>query len=333
MTAQQLTRLGELLAIEEHRQTVQTLKQAMQQSDFWQDYASSATATKQLARLEQLIDDYDLLCLEPDLPASQVLYQTLYRQTLFQGQYVEANAIVSISAGAGGTEAQDWTAMLYRMYQGFASTQNLTFELLDSSPGETAGLKSVTFLIKGDLAYGYLQAEAGVHRLVRISPFDSDKARHTSFALVEVGPEIPKPELLLKPDEVKIDVYRAGGHGGQSVNTTDSAVRLTHLPTGLVVTMQNERSQLQNKELAFKVLTARLIQRQLEQERLKLRQIKGDHVSAEWGNQIRSYVLHPYQLVKDHRSNFETSDTTGVLNGELLPLIEAYLESQVESTG
>lgn len=233
---------------------------------------------------------------------------------------------VEIKAGAGGTEAQDWAEMLLRMYQRYSEKEDYKIQLLDKTGGEEAGIKSATIMVKGYRAYGNLKGEAGVHRLVRISPFDADKARHTSFALVEVVPEVENSELKIHPDEIRVDVYRAGGHGGQGVNTTDSAVRITHLATKIVVTCQNERSQLQNKLQAMKILEAKL-QLLEEERRLEAEQkIKGEPVLASWGNQIRSYVMQPYQLVKDNRTGFETAAITDVLEGDLDPFIEAYLK-------
>ncbi len=235
--------------------------------------------------------------------------------------------LVTLSAGAGGTDAQDWTGMLYRMYSRYCEKVGFKYELIDESTGEEAGLKSASLHIRGPFAYGKLKSEHGVHRLVRLSPYNSDNLRQTSFAKVEIAPKIDKPdELEIDEKDLKIDVYRSGGHGGQSVNTTDSAVRITHLPTGLVVAIQNERSQLQNRETAMGILRSRLAQLTIEQHASQLSELKGPNQSAEWGNQIRSYVLHPYKQVKDLRSRYETSDAQNVLDGDLDPFIEAYLD-------
>jgi peptide chain release factor 2 len=255
-------------------------------------------------------------------------YERLRTSLLFSGPYDVANAIVSISAGAGGTEATDWAEMIVRMYLRWAERHKFGTEILDQLEGEEAGLKSATIAIDGRMAYGHLRAERGVHRLVRISPYDSQKRRHTTFALVEVLPE-PEDDVEvgeIPDDDLRIDTYRAQGAGGQHVNKTDSAVRITHLPTGLVAQSQNERSQHQNRELAMKILRARLLERRIAEREAEVALLRGEHVEAGWGNQIRSYVLHPYQMVKDHRTNFETSDTSGVLDGDLDRFMLAELE-------
>ena len=236
------------------------------------------------------------------------------------------NAIISINAGAGGTESCDWTSMLYRMYVKWAEKKKCTVERLDYLSGEEAGIKNVTFVIKGDFSYGYLKSEKGVHRLVRISPFDANRRRHTSFASVDVAPEIDENIVIdVKDADLRIDTYRAGGRGGQHVNVTDSAVRITHIPTGLVAQCQNERSQYKNKSSAMKILKSRIYERELENKRKELAKQEEAKKSIEWGSQIRSYVLHPYSMVKDHRTLFETSDATGVLNGNINGFIDAYL--------
>ena len=233
----------------------------------------------------------------------------------------------SIFAGAGGTDAQDWTQMLLRMYSRWADKNRLNVRVINESPGEEAGLKSVTLEIDGADVYGILKGEHGVHRLVRLSPFNSNNLRETSFAKVEILPKIDKPSKLeIDPKDLKIDVYRAGGHGGQSVNTTDSAVRITHIPTGINAAIQNERSQAQNKEVAMTIIRSKLVQLQIEQHKDNLEDIKGPNQSAEWGSQIRSYVLHPYKQVKDLRTGFETSDIDSVLDGDIDKLIESYLD-------
>jgi peptide chain release factor 2 len=245
----------------------------------------------------------------------------------FAGEYDDMDAILSIHAGAGGTDAQDWAQMLLRMYVRWAESQKMSVTTIDESSGEEAGIKSVTIEISGPYVYGKLRGEHGVHRLVRLSPFNSDNLRQTSFAKIEILPKVDSPDaLIIDEKELKIDVYRSGGKGGQSVNTTDSAVRITHMPTGIVVAIQNERSQLQNKEVAMTILRSKLIQLQSEQHAEHLSDLKGPNEQAAWGNQIRSYVLHPYKQVKDLRTRFETSDPDAVLDGNLNQFINSYLD-------
>ena len=251
--------------------------------------------------------------------------------TLLNGEYDSCNAILRLHAGAGGTEAQDWASMLFRMYSMYCEKNNFKLKIIDSLDGDEAGLKSITFLVEGDKAYGYLKAEMGVHRLVRISPFDSNKRRHTSFASLEVMPEIDDTvEVDINPEDVRVDTYRSSGAGGQHVNKTDSAIRLTHYPTGIVVTCQNERSQIQNREMAFKVLKSKLIALKVEEREKNLKEIKGDLKKIEWGSQIRSYVFCPYTMVKDHRTNFETGNVDAVMNGEISDFMDAYLKNAIE---
>jgi peptide chain release factor 2 len=246
----------------------------------------------------------------------------------FRSEYDSRNAIMAIHAGAGGTESQDWAEMLMRMYLRWAERRGYRAEVLESSPGDEAGIKSVTILVEGDYACGYLKSEHGVHRLVRLSPFDADHARHTSFALVEVMPEAEADtEVNIEQDDLRIDVYRSSGPGGQHMQKTSSAVRITHLPTGTVVTCQSERSQYQNKETAMKILRARLLEIELEKQSGEIARLKGKRIDAGWGNQIRSYVLHPYRMVKDHRTEFEMGNTEAVLDGYLDGFITAYLRS------
>ncbi len=272
-------------------------------------------------------DDPELLAeIDRDAGALAATYQRERTALLFSGEYDARGALLSISAGAGGTEATDWTEMLLRMYLRWAERHRYQTEILDQTEGEETGLKSVTVAVDGRNAYGYLRVERGVHRLVRISPYDSQKRRQTTFALVEVLPEAEDDvEVELDWDEIRVDTYRSTGAGGQHVNKTDSAVRLTHVPTGIVAQSQNERSQMQNRETAAKILKARLLERALEEREAEIRRLKGEHVAAGWGNQIRSYVLHPYQMVKDLRNGHETSNTTAVLDGDLDPFMQAEL--------
>ncbi|HSX33938.1 MAG TPA: peptide chain release factor 2 [Candidatus Saccharimonadales bacterium] len=269
--------------------------------------------------------------LRPDI-SSQLIqiiesFAALKQELKFAGPYDDHDAIMSIYAGAGGTDAQDWVGMLLRMYTRWAEQHRCKVTMVDEAPGDEAGFKSVTFEIAGDFIYGKLKGEHGVHRLVRQSPFNSAASRETSFAKVDVLPKIDQPgDLIIDDKDLRVDVYRSGGRGGQSVNTTDSAVRITHLPTGVTVAIQNERSQLQNRETAMTILRSRLVQLQLEQHKDKIGELKGPDTANEFGSQIRNYVLHPYKQVKDLRSGYETSDPDGVLAGNLDPLVEAYLD-------
>jgi peptide chain release factor 2 len=288
-----------------------------------------------LAQADELHEWLSLLEMEYDertaaeVGAQAILLQQEVEQldllTLLSGEYDAHNAILEINSGAGGTEACDWAAMLLRMYLRWAQRRGFRTEIVDESPGTVTGYSSVGVLIEGEYAYGLLKSEHGVHRLVRISPFDANKRRHTSFVLVEVMPQVEQSEYQLKPEEVKIETFRAGGHGGQHVNKTESAVRATHIPTGITASCQNERSQHQNKEVALKVLAARVAEYYRRQEEQKMRQLKGEVTPAEWGHQIRSYVLQPYTLVKDHRTDYETGNVQAVLEGEIDGFIEAYL--------
>ena len=256
--------------------------------------------------------------------------ENLEFQLVLSGEHDKRNAIVALHAGAGGVESQDWVQMLMRMYLRWAEHRGFKSEVLDTSPGEEAGVKSAVVEMSGPHAYGYLKAEKGVHRLVRLSPFDADHARHTSFALVEVMPEAEEGvDVEIDPDDLKIEVFKAGGAGGQSVQKNSTAVRITHLPTGIKVSCQNERSQHQNKAIAMRILLSRLMELEEKHRAEEMARLKGEHVSAEWGNQIRSYVLHPYRMVKDHRTGYETSDADAVLDGGIDDFISSYLTSTV----
>jgi peptide chain release factor 2 len=277
--------------------------------------------------LAQLGDESLSEELEREVQALEQEFEQRSLAAMFSGPYDAGNALLSIHAGAGGTDSQDWASMLMRMYLRWAERRGYKTEILDMTPGEEAGIKSVTIAVNGKYAYGYLRAEKGVHRLVRLSPFDAAHRRHTSFALVEVLPEIAMddPEVVIDPKDLKIDVYRASSAGGQNVQKNATAVRIVHIPTGIVVTCENERSQTQNKETAMRILRARLFELKRAEKEEQIAMLRGEYVKAEWGNQIRSYVLHPYQMVKDHRTDYETGNTQAVLDGELDAFMIAYL--------
>jgi peptide chain release factor 2 len=292
----------------------------------WRSLEKRIQDTLELAEL----DDESL---RPDLEREVAAIETevAHRETstLLSGPYDKGNAILSINAGAGGTEAQDWAAMLQRMYLRWTENQKFQTEVLDLTEGEEAGIKTITIAVTGRFAYGYLRAEKGVHRLVRLSPFDAAHRRHTSFAQVEVLPEVSDAdaEITINPDDLRIDVFRSSGAGGQNVQKNATAVRITHLPSGLVVSCQNERSQMQNRENALRVLKARLLELKREDQDKQLAELRGEYKKAEWGSQIRSYVLHPYQMVKDHRTEFEVGNAQAVLDGEIDGFVEAFLRS------
>ncbi|KKT71680.1 MAG: Peptide chain release factor 2 [Candidatus Uhrbacteria bacterium GW2011_GWE2_45_35] len=293
----------------------------------WENLKKDLLELKELADLneENLREEIEAKFVE-----LEKLFSGLEFNTLFAGPHDQSNAIVSIHAGVGGTEAMDWAEMLFRMLTRFAEKKNFNVDILWESRGEEAGYKSITFRVAGRYAFGYLQSEAGVHRLVRISPFDAEKMRHTSFALVEVIPELEEiSETEIDPKDLRIDTFMSGGKGGQSVNTTYSAVRIVHIPTNTTVQCQNERSQQQNKETALKILASKLRHLQEQELAAEKKKLRGEYKSAEWGNQIRSYVLQPYQMVKDHRTDFETPDTQGVLDGDIESFAEAYLRKQI----
>lgn len=273
------------------------------------------------------LDEDMLLEIESELNNAENKISEIRISALLKGEYDGLNAILTLHSGAGGTEACDWVSMLYRMYIRYAEKSGFKVKEIDRLDGDEAGIKSVSFSVEGDNAYGYLKAEKGVHRLVRISPFDSNSRRHTSFASLEVMPEIEEENgIEINPDDLKIDTYRSGGAGGQHVNKTDSAVRITHIPTGIVVQCQNERSQIQNREMAMKMLRSKLIEKREEERLLNEQSIKGELKKIEWGSQIRSYVFCPYTMVKDHRTSFETGNVTAVMDGEIQEFINDYLK-------
>ena len=336
---------------------VKALDVQMEAPDFWSDAVSAQKVARRAADLRGELEHWEAFMKEVDdlrqmsefaekekdesihddvakkVAELAAQFSKMEFQTLFSGEHDVSPAIISIHAGSGGTEAQDWTEMLLRMFSKFIEKKKWGVQVLDESRGEEAGIKSITFQVEGRYAYGYLKSEAGVHRLVRISPFDAEKMRHTTFALVEVLPEFDAlEEMEIDPKDLRIDTFMSGGKGGQSVNTTYSAVRIVHIPTKISVSCQNERSQQQNKDVAMKILKAKLHKLREEQRQKQKQDIRGDYQSAEWGNQIRSYVLHPYKLVKDHRTDYETSDAEGVLNGDLEPFMEAYLRAELAAS-
>ncbi|PKD99878.1 peptide chain release factor 2 [Macrococcoides caseolyticum] len=350
-----MTVLGGLFDLEEKETNIKEYEEMMADPDFWNDGDKAQDIINKNNALKSVVQEYSTL--EEGLENSEVLFEMYKEESdedthqelieqlntlqqiandfelkmLLSGEFDANNAILELHPGAGGTESQDWGEMLLRMYQRFADKKGFKVETVDYLPGDEAGIKSVTLLIKGHNAYGYLKAEKGVHRLVRISPFDSSGRRHTSFVSCEVTPEFDNDniEIEINSEDIKIDTYRASGAGGQHVNTTDSAVRITHQPTGIVVTCQNERSQIKNREQAMKMLKAKLYQKKIEEQEAELAAIRGEQKEIGWGSQIRSYVFHPYSMVKDHRTNVETGNTNAVMDGDIDLFIDAYLKSQL----
>lgn len=344
--------LEECLNVDKLKEEIISLEEQTNKEDFWNDNRRASEILKKInsdkenikniEQLKRLVNDYkDLLEMDEDEEVS-LLLESVYNdlsllldkmelKILLSGEFDDTSAIVEIHPGAGGVEAHDWADMLYRMYIRYCANNNFKVEILDHQDGEEAGIKSVSFEVKGENAYGLLKSEKGVHRLVRISPFDSNKRRHTSFASVEVTPKIENNiEIEINDDEIKVDTYRASGAGGQHINKTDSAVRITHLPTGIVVSCQTQRSQIQNREYCLNVLKSKLYEKQLEEKRQELAKIKGETLANEWGSQIRSYVFCPYTMVKDHRSNYQVSDVNKVMDGEIEGFISAYLKLRGE---
>lgn len=310
---------------------MQTLSSMKADLDAWTDMSGSSESLQELLSLAiEESDDSMASQLSEEYERIKEKLDELEFKLQLSGEYDERAAIISVKSGAGGVDAQDWTEMMFRMYCRWAEKSGFGVEILDETPGDEAGLKSGVAKIDGQYAYGYLRSERGVHRLVRLSPFDSDHRRHTSFALVEVLPEAEEQEeVSIHPDDIRMDVFRAGGHGGQNVQKNSTAVRITHLPTNLVVSVQNERSQLQNREVAMRILLSRLIDLEMQRRNEEREKLKGAHVSAEFGRQVRSYVLHPYQMVKDHRTDFQTGNAQAVLEGDIQDLLIASLSSQV----
>ncbi len=344
----------QMIDLEQLNQKIKELDSVTYEQGFWDDQKNAQQIIKELKTLKNkqdkisnIIDMYQEcvgsseLVEEDDDEMSDLFlemsteflkqYDSLSVELLLSGESDQLNAVFEIHPGAGGTESQDWADMLYRMYKRYAETKNYQFELLDYLAGEEAGIKSVTFSLKGDFAYGYLKGEHGVHRLVRISPFDSGGRRHTSFASVNVIPEIDDNiDIEINEKDLKIDTYRSSGAGGQSVNTTDSAVRITHLPTKTVVTVQNERSQIKNRDKAMQILKSKLYQLELEKKQNELDSFRATNISNSFGSQIRSYVMHPYKMVKDHRTNQETGNVNKVMDGDIDDFISAYLKMEAK---
>lgn len=346
----QISELMQRIDIQGKASKASDLEQQASAPDFWDNPSEAQKTMQQLSRLNSQVDrwkkvdnrindaielveiaDEDMKAeLEHETEALSELVDSMSLQAMLSGDYDNEDAIFSIHAGAGGVDAQDWAEILERMYLRWMEQNGYKAEILDRSEGEEAGLKSVTISVKGDYAFGYLQSEEGVHRLVRLSPFDSANRRHTSFAKVELWPDIQSDiEIEINEKDLRIDTYRASGAGGQHVQKNDTAVRITHEPTGIVVQCQNQRSQAQNRDRAMQILKARLFEMERAKQEAEMAQLKGENIDAGWGNQIRSYVLHPYQMVKDHRTSVEVGNTTAVLDGRLGDFMEAYLRAKV----
>lgn len=343
-----VTDLKECLNVENLKLEIEKLEEKVNEPDFWNDNIEASKILKKigndkgniekLSHLESLVNDYnDLLEMDEDEEVSNMLetitneiselLEKMELAILLSGPFDDNNAIIEIHPGAGGVEAHDWADMLYRMYLRYCANNNFKVEIIDHLDGEEAGIKSVTFEVKGDNAYGMLKSEKGVHRLVRISPFDANKRRHTSFASVEVSPKFDSNiEVDIRDEDLKVDTYRASGAGGQHVNKTDSAVRITHLPTGIVASCQTQRSQIQNKEYCMNVIKSKLYEKMMNEKLQEVAKIKGESLANEWGSQIRSYVFCPYTMVKDHRSDYQVSDVSKVMDGEIEGFISAYLK-------
>ena len=335
------------LKVDTNKDEIKRLEEISSSQDFWLD---SSNAQKIMANLNdlkaknseykevenkfndikdvvELNDEEMLLLIDDEVKAFLSIYNKLEIKALLNQKYDNSNCILELHPGAGGTESMDWAQMLFRMYQRYAQKKGFKFEVLDYQAGDEAGIKSVQVLISGPYAYGLLKGERGVHRLIRISPFDSNKRRHTSFCSCDIAPDVnDDADIEIKDEDIRIDVYHSSGAGGQSVNTTDSAVRITHYPTGIVVTCQNERSQLQNKEMCFKILKSKLLDLEIRKKEEELRKLKGETLNIDFGSQIRTYVFTPYKMVKDHRSLCEVSNVDEVMDGEITPFIDSYLK-------
>ncbi|NBI27744.1 peptide chain release factor 2 [Chengkuizengella marina] len=353
--ANRITQLRGSLDLDLKQEQIANYEEKMSAPDFWDDQNKAQKVISEVNAIKSVVEQFEGLATESDdtmlmlelaeeekdeslvsdiIESIKQLQQKLENyelQLLLNEPYDKFNAYLELHPGAGGTESQDWAEMLLRMYRRWADKRDFKVDTIDFLPGDEAGVKSVTLLIKGHNAYGYLKAEKGVHRLVRISPFDSSGRRHTSFVSCDVVPEIDdEVEIEINTEDLKIDTYRASGAGGQHINTTDSAVRITHIPSGVIVTCQNERSQIKNREQAMKMLRSKLYEKKIEEQQQALAEIRGEQQEIGWGSQIRSYVFHPYSMVKDHRTNVETGNTDAVMDGELDPFIDGYLRKQID---
>ncbi|MDG0794603.1 peptide chain release factor 2 [Cohnella ginsengisoli] len=355
-SAKRLTYLRGLFDLDLKQEMIANFEEKMSAPDFWDDNEKAQGVISELNAVKGVVEQYTTLAAEQeDLEAMQAMLEEesdadleaewvgsvkalskkvddFELQLLLNQPYDKSHAILELHPGAGGTESQDWASMLYRMYTRWAEKRGFKVELLDYLPGDEAGIKSVTIMVRGYNAYGYLKAEKGVHRLVRISPFDASGRRHTSFVSCDVVPEIPDDITIeIRPEDLRVDTYRASGAGGQHINKTDSAIRLTHLPTGIVVACQTERSQISNRDRAMKMLQSKLYEKKIQEQQAELAAIRGEQLDIAWGSQIRSYVFHPYSMVKDHRTSVETGNVQAVMDGDIDPFIDGYLRSQIKT--